>query len=761
MADWVYTGHARWTEMRIHGVSGTPPEGSLEHPDVTRVCGDAASGFYRRVWPAESVSPDDEERVVEAYSWGGLTSGGRTRALWLLLVPFLLVNMAFYTSPARKPGERQRLREAVQRLFALTITATLVLATVNVTMDFAGWQCGRPVNGRVCTSSWVTWLSWPWLDQPGRRIAVMALVPTAVVVLLWWLANRTWTLNEDTKADWAPPTEDPATMPPLENRKMWNGSKPVRLLRAVHVTGGLTLVGVLALAPFETWPPHAEVGAVLFAALLVLGAACLLLALWPGMSERPPVNRDQGKIATPVISALPWVAGALLLGALLWLFIVKPEPRPGPSERTTLPWLSAALHGAIGAQVVLLLVMVAILVVRRSWRTGAAWRGFATPGLMLFGSVMSGSYAAAMVLSVAHVLGKPMATVKGRDPLVTSMPYFWGAAIAPALLGLAVILTAFATIVTWSTARDRQLKTVEQRYSTDGTDPRAVKIAWQWARAGLNEVGRRMLGLFAVLTGILMLAVVGAYLWHRMAAADSWLASFANVGDWIVGLFALGMLYIGRLSFSSVPARRIVGILWDVGTFWPRAVHPLAPPCYTERAAPQLTRRIDSLIAKDRYVLLAGHSQGSVIAAAVVDQLTYEQSAKVALLTYGSPLERLYVPFFPTYFGAGQLARTGSFMLGSPDEPADRWPWRNLYRPSDPIGGPIFPNERQDHVVDRYLLDPDFAEPPGDIVYPPTLGHSSYPLAPAWSHTIGDVENLREPASEADRPKSEAESGRR
>ena len=29
MGDWVYTGDARWTELRIHGVSGTPPESTL------------------------------------------------------------------------------------------------------------------------------------------------------------------------------------------------------------------------------------------------------------------------------------------------------------------------------------------------------------------------------------------------------------------------------------------------------------------------------------------------------------------------------------------------------------------------------------------------------------------------------------------------------------------------------------------------------------------------------------------------------------
>jgi hypothetical protein len=52
MAGYVSTDDAEWTELRVHGVSGTPPQATLEQLEVTRVSGDASSGFYRRVWPA-------------------------------------------------------------------------------------------------------------------------------------------------------------------------------------------------------------------------------------------------------------------------------------------------------------------------------------------------------------------------------------------------------------------------------------------------------------------------------------------------------------------------------------------------------------------------------------------------------------------------------------------------------------------------------------------------------------------------------------
>jgi hypothetical protein len=91
------------TELRIHGVSGTPPESMLDYPHPRQVAGDAVSGFYRRWWPAgpPTAADGDVEGQCrrEAYSWGGLTSGGASRALWLLLLPFMMLNFAFYMTP--------------------------------------------------------------------------------------------------------------------------------------------------------------------------------------------------------------------------------------------------------------------------------------------------------------------------------------------------------------------------------------------------------------------------------------------------------------------------------------------------------------------------------------------------------------------------------------------------------------------------------------------------------------------------------------
>src|SRR5688572_27466737 len=93
-------GSSGTTELRVHGVSGTPPEQALYHPLLQRVAGDARAGFYRRWYPGGRSADLRAPRRLEAFSWGGLTSGGATRALWLLLLPFMLANLAYWMLPA-------------------------------------------------------------------------------------------------------------------------------------------------------------------------------------------------------------------------------------------------------------------------------------------------------------------------------------------------------------------------------------------------------------------------------------------------------------------------------------------------------------------------------------------------------------------------------------------------------------------------------------------------------------------------------------
>ena len=55
---------------------------------------------------------------------------------------------------------------------------------------------------------------------------------------------------------------------------------------------------------------------------------------------------------------------------------------------------------------------------------------------------------------------------------------------------------------------------------------------------------------------------------------------------------------VGLLVYRNDLVRRSVGVVWDVGTFWPRTAHPLAPPSYAERAVPELQTRTAGLLGQ-------------------------------------------------------------------------------------------------------------------------------------------------------------------
>ena len=92
------TAPAQTLELRIHGVGGAPPEVNLESPATLQVAGDGRAGFYRAWFPGGTAKG---RPLQEAYCWGHLDTAWWT-ALWLLLLPFGLLNLAHWALPARR-----------------------------------------------------------------------------------------------------------------------------------------------------------------------------------------------------------------------------------------------------------------------------------------------------------------------------------------------------------------------------------------------------------------------------------------------------------------------------------------------------------------------------------------------------------------------------------------------------------------------------------------------------------------------------------
>jgi hypothetical protein len=164
------------TELRVHGVGGTPPQDMLDEVKPRQVTGDRIAGMWRG---ADRRS--DWHR--EAYAWGGLTSRAFTSALWLVLLPFAMLNVSGWTALGRR-GWLIGYQQTLVRVIGLVATWTYVLFVALIAMDFGAWQCSRAITECRVDRFW-NWLA--LTGHPARACVVAAAVPLLVILVLWRL----------------------------------------------------------------------------------------------------------------------------------------------------------------------------------------------------------------------------------------------------------------------------------------------------------------------------------------------------------------------------------------------------------------------------------------------------------------------------------------------------------------------------------------------------------------------------------------------
>jgi hypothetical protein len=471
-------------------------------------------------------------------------------------------------------------------------------------------------------------------------------------------------------------------------------------------------------------------------------------------------EQDRERLLDRVLAANRVLAVALVPASMLY----AGWPRPGAWEATgALPGFAPAIKVLFLVQVVSVAVLLAAtLAVRGRMRASAsrplAFAGFGLPVVASMGWMLAGGFAAGLSLRVADFLGTPVPDVaaqtarSGSAGLLVPLPYFW-AAIGGAALAAAVAWVALCLVLCARRLGQRQRPEVAELYGV-GDDPRGprwprvVQIARARGRAMASDAAERYAAQVHAATLALVFVGTVVYLFDdRLPLADR-ISPVTTFGTLVLGGFALALLLLGRRAYRNAQLRRTIGILWDLATFWPRASHPLAPPCYCERALPDLICRIRAAAPTgDRRVVLSAHSQGTVIAAALVLQLEDDERERVRLVTYGSPLRRLYAGAFPVWFGPatletiGRLLTSGATMGAPGDAPRAAWRWRNLYRRTDPIGGWVVADQppEQKTGVDWQLIDPAFDPPAGDTRPPAIRGHSGYLDDPAYAAAVATV----------------------
>ncbi|MEZ5186202.1 MAG: transglutaminaseTgpA domain-containing protein [Candidatus Nanopelagicales bacterium] len=356
-----------------------------------------------------------------------------------------------------------------------------------------------------------------------------------------------------------------------------------------------------------------------------------------------------------------------------------------------------------------------------------------------------------------------------QEPLIVPQVLVWLALAMPAWL-LATIVTSLLCFLYFR--RRARAAVVEQTMfdAVVGVFRRGSTKAR--LTAGFTHRAERLLGLFGAITSVTAVAVmIGASTGSPPWQGYEPLRSVAVIGLWTALGVSAGLIAVAARLQKSEGARRAVGVLWDLSTFWPRVAHPLGPPCYAERVVPEITSRIGWASGLGANVVLSGHSQGSLIAVAAVAQLGDDEVEKLRVVTYGSQLRTWYGRIFPGVLGPAvignhPLTHRAGFGSAAPDAPDTGGPddpappgfpvapgslaarlaigsvaphWVNLFRRTDPIGFRVFSD--QQCRVDRYVSEysPGSAGDPA----PSLQTHSRYQFADEYQ---GVVENwYREP----------------
>lgn len=244
------------TELRVHGVGGSPPDAILGDLAPEQASGDQIAGFYRsgghRVSPADETTGRDTDRNVECYSWGGLTSRSKIRVLWLALLPFLFGNLAGWMCSARtrRSGWRFKLHRLSHGLSGLALTVNAVLLAVLISAELLAYQAVRA--GRAGHQWWLAPLGWH--DVSGfatRQFLIGMLVPVLFLLLLAVLARRSWRYEQVRPPfhGQTPPVTRQITASALPgglaHPEFWDGEDSVKLLTEVHLAAAAGFLAVV------------------------------------------------------------------------------------------------------------------------------------------------------------------------------------------------------------------------------------------------------------------------------------------------------------------------------------------------------------------------------------------------------------------------------------------------------------------------------------------------------------------------------------
>lgn len=698
-------------ELRVHGVSGTPPRDMLYTDPVARDVDPSLPRTYTSVY---RKSDRDSGYSVEAFHWGGLTAGSWRTAFWILLAPFAFANITGWMA------ERQtRTGRAAVRVAGLALTALLVSQASVAMVDLPyHWLSGRIAGLGLRLSMIVLHclLGFAFFLLVQKASAQShfppGLSPDRQLELI--LDTRPETMLPDgaegTDLDW----DDPAGAT-LGDATVWKPHAILHRLRRLHLAAGILVVAMVAtrgagsrvlewvvvtafaltvvlvvtttvvpksrlVRVVTAWAPGVSIGIAGLCAILLLAYDLPASGHWTGVHE-----------TTFDIALVMFAAGAVVLVtglAPLGAFAI-----------------GAQLGGAFG--IASAVVVESFVGVDEIKDNGAGWTSVAMLFLfvillMLVGRLAmpwDGSGLDLGANDADHGRSRRLMTILRRITVDARAVFKLAGLFGVAAGGIAVYLGCPGG----SACHPFNLGRPPGPGLTVALAIIALLLLWWTAH--------RVFGPIAVLlpigAGALVAAGALGFLKFSILKVQIDLSSLVGVSIAFTVLLPASFIINSLVrGFRDAERRRKVGILWDMASFFPRWYHPLAPPAYGPFVVQQLKRELTER-PRD---LLAAHSQGAMISLVTLGQM--EEEIGLHFLSYGCQLGLHYPRLFPTA-GIADLVERVSRHVGPNG-------WISLWRPNDPLGGAV-----AGPVMDRTVIH--------------GVGHSTYELTQDYRDARRDL----------------------
>ncbi len=718
-------GGSRWVELRVHGVSGTPPEALLGHPHVKQVAGDGYSRYFRPIGGNGKELNAEDGHTVEGYHWGQFTSGSWRAGLWLILVPFGLVNAAQFMLPpfvGRASKFWHGVCGALLRLAALLLTCLFAFTAGMVLMDLLGWRWAA--RTRLLRSY-----------EPDTVLTLAVILSALALVVMYALGKGFGRTGPSDSTEM-----DEKTTTPLSLKSFYRGDADASTLRGLHLVAAFALITLMATAARHesAWDDRPFIGVVAFVLFFVAAVVVTFLGDPEGsvsvsMPSRMARLRGKWHAVTKVLSPLlVMVSTVVVIAAALQM---NGTERPKPVGRIE---AFDAISNMILVVGVVVLVLMAAANLALAWttrtKTGSAKdpsRFFAryawgmTSYLvatisMFIGVGLSAALATAVStslnLDIAERIterGDTLRTRVGVTPLLDRVAYAWG--LNALLMGAIVIfaLTFYFIRHKHFVASSEAMHAAPAEATTKLPDGWTSKIARGIWIARLKTKLPALFWTFVAVGVILSVVTVWevgfcvggndptqckeapGFLNYLSQPRRTGNGDFLTIfGAWTLLGLAAGMVALSRGAIKTQSSRRGVSIIWDIVSFWPHAVHPFVPRPYSQRTVVDLRDRIRwhlSTIGESdvkRPVVVCGHSQGSLISFGALLLLRQDERDRVALVTFGSQLRMVFPRAFPGFVNLDSIAGLYAGLNGA---------WINLYRATDPLAGPVL---SWDHSAD-------------------------------------------------------------